>query len=159
MNKSYYILEPFLTEEERIGLLEHLKETEWHRHKSSKTGELSPLHLRRAKFRNYEKAWVMKMEPNSRQEMHTDEKGIDRETLIIYPLTDNYAPIVTEDGSTDQPAIVNTQQPHAVYNNNNVRLNLQIPLSCAFEDLFDYVWGVSNHKVWNQIRELCTQLN
>ena len=42
MNKSYYVLEPFLTEEERNSLLEHLKETDWHRHKSSKTGKLSP---------------------------------------------------------------------------------------------------------------------
>ena len=153
MNKSYYVLQPFLTKQEKTRLLKYLEEDDWRQHKNSVSGLLSPLHFKRAEFRDCEKAWVMKMEPNARQEMHTDAKGGDRETLIIYPLTDNYAPIVTEDGSTDQPAIVNTQRPHAVYNNNKVRLNLQIPLLCNFEDLLKN----QKHEVWSQIEKLCMQ--
>lgn len=80
----------------------------------------------------------MKMDPNTIQDWHTDGVNLKRSTVIIHPLTDNYSPFKSKQGESIQPIIANTQEDHAVFNNNNVRMNLQIPFDVDYNDALDY---------------------
>lgn len=133
--KYYKLIDDFITDEERAHLLSQVDGDGFVQHKSTVSGELSPLMFKPVKFRNFSRASIMKMLPNTTQEMHVDGANLKRNTLIIHPLTSNYAPIVTQAGDVHQTAIVNTQEPHAVFNNDNVRVNLQLPFDVDFVDL------------------------
>lgn len=149
LNNSYFKIADFVTTEEREYLLSLRESVDFIQHKSTKSGKLSPLNFLPIKFRNFERAWIMKMLPHAEQEMHTDGENLGRNVLTIHPLTDNYAPIVTQDGSVTTTAIVNTQSYHAVYNNESTRINLQIPFPYSWSDIQD-----KEHEFWDQIKGL-----
>jgi hypothetical protein len=148
-NNAYILLDNFVTHEEKVHLLSLVDSEDFIQHKSTKSGKVSPLNFLPIRFRNFERAWIMKMYPGAVQEMHTDGENLGRNVLIIHPLTDNYAPIVTQNGEVTTTAIINTQEYHAVYNNDNVRVNLQIPFPYNFEDIQD-----KSHEFWDTIKEL-----
>ena len=149
LNNSFIKIDDFVTEDERTYLLSLVESSNFVQHFSTKSGKLSPLNFLPIKFRNFDKAWVMKMYPNAEQEMHTDGENLGRNVLIIHPLSNNYAPVVTQHGEVNTTVVINTQEYHAVYNNNNVRVNLQIPFPYNFEDIQD-----QSHEFWNIVKEL-----
>lgn len=134
--QSYYEIPNFLTQEERIYFLS-LIDTEFINHKSTKTGKASPLNFLPVEFRGIDRVLLMKMLPNVEQSWHTDGANLKRHSVIIHPITDNYAPLCTREGNTTLTAIVNTQVEHAVFNNDYTRLNLQIPIDLPFEELIE----------------------
>lgn len=147
---NYFIkIEDFVTKDEKDHLLSLTDSDEFITHRSTKTNKVSSLNFLPIKFRNFERAWIMKMYPNAVQEMHTDGKDLGRNVLIIHPLSNNYAPLVTQAGEVTFTAIVNTQEYHAVYNNDNLRVNLQIPFPYSFDEIQD-----RNHEFWNIVKEL-----
>lgn len=148
-NSSYLKIADFVTTEERESLLSLSESDDFIQHRSTKSGKLSPLNFLPVTFRNFDRAWIMKMLPHAEQEMHTDGKNLGRNVLIIHPLTDNYSPIVTQNGNVNTTVIVNTQSYHAVYNNECTRLNLQIPFSYNWKDIQD-----KEHEFWNIVKEL-----
>jgi hypothetical protein len=148
-NNFYIRLKDFVTPEEKSHLLSLAESGEFYVHRSTVSNKISPLNFLSVNFRNFERAWVMKMYPNTKQEMHTDGITLDRNVLIIQPLTDNYAPLITQAGEINFTAVVNTQELHAVYNNNYTRINLQIPFSYTFNEIQD-----KKHEFWNIVEGL-----
>lgn len=86
-NSSYFKIANFVTTEERECLLSLRESDDFIQHKSTKSGKLSPLNFLPIKFRNFERAWIMKMIPHAEQEMHTDGENLGRNVLIIHPLS------------------------------------------------------------------------
>ena len=143
---SFREIDPFVTDAERQHLLSRINDLNWYQHKSTVSGRLSPLQFKRINFRGVEAA-LMKMDPNTTQDWHTDGINLKRSTLILHPLTDNYSPFMSEQGQSDKPIIANTQTKHAVFNNNVYRLNLQIPFDVDYNDAIQYnspVWKLLN---------------
>jgi hypothetical protein len=136
MPLTHIKLTEFITLEERLELLHIAHNTrDWIVHKSSKSGKISSLHFIRInkKFFNRD-CLLMMMKPNTTQDWHSDMPG--RDTVCIYPLTENYAPCEMEGNITiDTPALVNTQMRHRVVNNDQIRINLQIPFNESIEEV------------------------
>lgn len=157
---SFTEIEPFVTDEERQYLLSRIDEENWFQHKSTVSGLLSPLQLKSIEYRGVS-ATLLKMDPNTTQDFHTDGVVLKRNTVIIHPLTDNYAPFSIEQISPTQlldqsakPIIANTQARHAVFNNNNTRLNLQIPFNVDYNDSIQ-----DNSEVWNLLNRFYKENN
>jgi hypothetical protein len=148
-NNSFIKIKNFITEDERSYLLSLTESPDFVQHRSTKSGELSPLNFLPIKFRKFERAWIMKMLPYAVQEMHTDGENLGRNVLIIHPLSNNYAPVITQNGKVNTTAIINTQSYHAVENNEEIRVNLQIPFPYNFEDIQD-----RSHDFWQIVEEL-----
>lgn len=125
---NYYRLPEFLTQEKKNELLDlaySLKEDDWYHHVNSKTGTPSPLNFYELEEKFFGKRTsLMLIYPNREQKWHTDIKEI-RNTAMIYPLTDNYAPCHVDKDLIDFPAFINVQVRHAVFNNDQPRINLQ----------------------------------
>ena len=149
LNNSYILIDDFVSESEKSYLLSLVDSDDFIKHKSTKSAKETSLNFLPITFRNFTRAWIMKMYPNAVQEMHTDGSHLGRNVLLIHPLSENYSPIVTQNGKVTQTAIINTQSYHAVYNNNNLRVNLQIAFPYDFEDIKD-----KSHNFWNEIQGL-----
>lgn len=126
---NHYQLPEFLSNEKKIELRDlalSLDYNDYYHHVSSVSGRASPLNFYELKGQNFlgKKASLMMILPNQTQDWHTDVKHI-RTTVMIYPLTDNYAPCCIGKDEITYPAFVNVQEKHAVFNNNNTRINLQ----------------------------------
>lgn len=134
---SHHIIPDFITNEEREYFLSLIDSEDFINHRSTRTGLPSPLNFLPIQFRGLERAFLMKMNPNAEQPWHVDGVNLRRHSVIIHPITENYAPLVTLDGEVTETAIVNTQVEHAVFNNDCVRMNLQIPIDMPFEDLIN----------------------
>lgn len=138
---------PFVTEKEREYFLSFLHDDDWYKHKSTVSGRESPLQFKAVKFREID-AYLMKMDPNTTQDWHTDSLKNNRATLILHPLTENYAPFQSLEGATSKPIIADVQSKHAVFNNNNIRMNLQIPFNIPYRDIHSdknsVVWKLLN---------------
>jgi len=139
MKPSYYRLKQFLSENDVKKLLQiaySVPDNEWYVHRSTQSGELSPLHFYglSEKFMG-RKSLLLMIKPGAIQKWHTDMKG--RNTVLIYPLTENYAPCLTEEGEVSFPAFINTQRKHAVYNNDNIRINLQVQFDENINECID----------------------
>ena len=134
---NYYRLPDFLTQkkkDELLNLAYSLKENDWYHHVNSKTGTQSPLNFYELKEQFFgKKTSLMLIYPNQKQKWHTDIKEI-RNTAMIYPLTDNYAPCHVDEDLVDFPAFINVQIRHAVFNNNEPRINLQASFIEPIED-------------------------
>jgi len=130
---SFVEIAPFVTEQEKQYFLSRINETDWHQHKSTVSGRLSPLQFKRISYRGVEAA-LMKMDPNTTQDWHTDGVNLKRSTVILHPLTEDYAPFMSEVGQSSRPIIANTQAKHAVFNNSNSRMNLQIPFDIDYNE-------------------------
>ena len=95
----------------------------------------SVLHFMPCKYKDFERVALMKMDPNAIQDWHTDG---NRTTVLIYPLSDNYAPGETRNGKYHGPALVDVTKEHAVFNNDHTRINLQI----GFNERIEKVWDL-----------------
>ncbi len=134
---NYYRLPDFLTQkkkDELLNLAYSLKENDWYHHVNSKTGTQSPLNFYELKEKFFgKKTSLMLIYPNQEQNWHTDIKEI-RNTAMIYPLSDNYEPCHVDEDLVDFPAFINVQVRHAVFNNNEPRINLQASFIEPIED-------------------------
>ena len=134
---NYYRLPDFLTQkkkDELLNLAYSLKENDWYHHVNSKTGTQSPLNFYELKEQFFgKKTSLMLIYPNQEQKWHTDIKEI-RNTAMIYPLSDNYEPCYVDEDLVDFPAFINVQVRHAVFNNNEPRINLQASFIEPIED-------------------------
>ena len=151
---SFTEIEPFVTDNEREHFLSRIDEPNWYQHKSTVSGRQSPLQFKPVTYRGIQ-AFLMKMDPNTIQEWHTDSVKMQRNTLIIHPLTENYSPFMSENGSSTKPIIADTQSKHAVFNNDQARLNLQIP----FPDLYNDVHADKNSVVWKLLNRFYKENN
>lgn len=147
---SYHIIPDFLTLQEHEYFLSLIDSDDFINHKSTRTGLSSPLNFLPIEFRGIDRVLLMKMNPNAEQPWHVDGENLKRNSVIIHPVTKNYAPLVTKEGKVTQTAIVNTQVEHAVFNNENTRLNLQIPIDMPFEELLKN----KDNKHWKLIEGL-----
>jgi len=80
--------------------------------------------------------YLLMIRPNAVQEWHTD--GGKRNTALIYPLSEDYAPCSFEHAEISKPMFLNTQVRHAVFNNNNKRINLNISFDDDIEDCIEF---------------------
>ena len=150
---SFTEIKPFVTEQEKEYFLSRLYEPDWYQHKSTVSGRLSPLQFKRIEYRGVEAA-LMKMDPYEVQGWHTDGVELKRSTVILHPLTDNYAPFSSMSGSSTTPIIANTQSKHAVFNNDKHRMNLQL----AFD--VDYNVGIlDNSPIWKLLNRFYKENN
>lgn len=151
---SFIEIEPFVTEEEKLYFFTKIDEDDWYHHKSTVSGRQSPLQFKEIEYRGV-RAALMKMDPNTTMWWHTDGISLNRPTVIIHPLTNNYSPFLSEDGFSSKPIIANTQAKHAVFNNENIRLNLQI----QFPDLYNDVHADKNSVVWKLLNRFYKENN
>ena len=151
---SFIEIEPFVTEEEKLYFFTKIDEDNWYQHKSTVSGRQSPLQFKEIEYRGV-RAGLMMMYPNTTMWWHTDGYNLDRNTIILHPLTNNYSPFLSEDGSSSKPIIANTQARHAVFNNANIRLNLQI----QFPDLYNDVHADKNSVVWKLLNRFYKENN
>mgnify|MGYP001184141965 FL=1 len=137
MPSNYIKLKEFLTPSQKESLLKQAHETtDWIVHKSSKSGKLEPLHFKRIDTHIVgSKELLMMMKPNAIQDWHTDMKG--RNAVLIYPLTEDYAPCEVGEDLITFPALINTQVNHRVVNNNNIRINFQVPFEESMEEAYE----------------------
>ena len=153
--KSFKIINKFLTEEEKKFFLSEATKDDFVKHICSNSGEESPFQFRKVPFLGIERASIMKMEPYTTANWHVDGADFNRKTLIIHPLTGNYAPCLTKHGSVDCPIILDTQQVHSIINNSHLRVNFQIPLTTSFSELMNN----AKHPDWKLINMLTRRLN
>ena len=146
---THYELPEFLSPEIKKELLDigmNLRDEDWTVHNSTKTGRPSVLN-----FYDLEKTfhgrncYLVMIRPNAVQDWHTD--GGKRNTALIYPLTDNYAPRKFQPGETTAPMFLNTQARHAVFNNNSKRINLNISFEDGIETCIDFFKGIDTYEL------------
>lgn len=140
-------IKPFVTESERKKLLSLIDSPNFTEHKSPKGKggwQFCPV-----KYRKYD-AILMKIDPHVEIDWHTDRAYLSRRTVILHPLTDNYAPIHFRDDKTVEPIIFDTQVEHAVYNNSTKRLNLQLNFDLDFDTVIDD----NNSIIWKTLKEI-----
>jgi len=146
--KNLIPLVKFLSDKDISKLLNYSKTAKWKEHYSTKTGVKTPLEftpvtqevldiLEDSPIDNLKKNKNIKMmlsrlHPDSIQDWHTDSKQNKRSSVVIHPLTKNYAPLYTRNNMSDGPVILNTQEEHKIINNDNLRINFQI---CYDEDI------------------------
>jgi len=151
-NLRYYKLPYFLDSKFTNRLLEKgmkLKHEEWADHYSSKSNRKTGLYTYdlHMTFCGAKCSLVM-FPPHGGVDFHTDGS---RNTALSYPLSEDYAPCVFEDGEKiDSPMLLNTQVKHAVRNNGKQRISLNISFQqdigeCVkiFEQLKEYEFKTS----------------
>ena len=124
-------LNEFLTDDEKRKYLIEAKDGEWINHLSTKSNEKSALHFKPTRYKDFERVALMKMEPYAVQPWHTDG---NRKTVLIYPLSDNYAPGSTMKGLYHGPVLLDVTREHAVFNNQYERINLQIGFNVGLKE-------------------------
>lgn len=110
------------------------KNNDWINHSSTVTGKKSALHFMPCKYKDFKRVALMKMEPNTTQDWHVDG---NRTTVLIYPLSDNYAPGETRNSKYYGPALVDVTKEHAVFNNEYTRINLQIGFDIGIKEVWN----------------------
>ena len=147
-NLTHYELPQFLAKETKKEPLEigmQLKDEEWTVHHSTKTGKPSVLNFYNLKRKFYGRnCYLLMIRPNAVQDWHTD--GGKRNTALIYPLTQDYAPCKFEVGETTAPMFLNTQARHAVFNNNNKRINLNISFEDSIETCISFFKSIDTYE-------------
>lgn len=145
---THYELPEFLSKEVKQELLDigmNLKDEEWTIHKSTRTGKPSVLHFYDLKRTFHGRnCYLVMIRPNAVQDWHTD--GGKRNTALIYPLTEDYAPCKFQPGETTSPMFLNTQSRHAVFNNNNKRINLNISFEDDIEDCIKFFKEIDKYE-------------
>lgn len=145
---THYELPYFLSSETKKELLDigmGIKDEDWTIHNSTRTGKPSVLHyydLNRT-FHG-RRCYLLMIPPNAVQDWHTD--GGTRNTALIYPLTENYAPCRFEVGKTSAPMFLNTQARHAVFNNGNKRINLNISFAESLQECMNFFKGIQSYE-------------
>ena len=137
---SHYELPEFLDTEVKDRLLRigmSLKDEDWTTHKSTKTRKPTVLNSYDLNMTFHGRnCYLLMIRPNAVQEWHTD--GGKRNTALIYPLSEDYAPCSFEHAEISKPMFLNTQVRHAVFNNNNKRINLNISFDDDIEDCIEF---------------------
>ena len=137
---SHYELPEFLDPEVKERLLRigmDLKDEEWITHKSTRTGKPTVLNFYDLHMTFHGRnCYLLMIRPNAVQEWHTD--GGKRNTALIYPLSEDYAPCSFENEKTSKPIFLNTQVRHAVFNNDKKRINLNISFEEDIEDCIEF---------------------
>ena len=137
---SHYELPEFLDTEVKDRLLRigmSLKDKDWTTHKSTKTRKPTVLNFYDLNMTFHGRnCYLLMIRPNAVQEWHTD--GGKRNTALIYPLSEDYAPCSFEHAEISKPMFLNTQVRHAVFNNNNKRINLNISFDDDIEDCIEF---------------------
>ena len=137
---SHYVLREFLDTEDKDRLLRigmRLKDEDWTTHKSTKTRKPTVLNFYDLNMTFHGRnCYLLMIRPNAVQEWHTD--GGKRNTALIYPLSEDYAPCSFEHAEISKPMFLNTQVRHAVFNNNNKRINLNISFNDDIEDCIEF---------------------
>jgi len=139
-NLSHYELPEFLDPKVKYRLLRigmSLKDEDWNTHKSTRTGKPTVLNFYDLNMTFHGRnCYLLMIRPNAVQEWHTD--GGKRNTALIYPLSEDYAPCSFEHAEISKPMFLNTQVRHAVYNNSNKRINLNISFEDDIEDCIEF---------------------
>ena len=137
---SHYELPEFLDTEVKDRLLRigmSLKDEDWTTHKSTKTRKPTVLNFYDLNMTFHGRnCYLLMIRPNAVQEWHTD--GGKRNTALIYPLSEDYAPCSFEHAEISKPMFLNTQVRHAVFNNSNKRINLNISFEDDIEDCIEF---------------------
>ena len=145
---THYKLPEFLSEQSKKELLDvgmNLKDEQWIIHNSTRTGKPSVLHYYDLKRTFYGRpCYLLMIRPNAVQDWHTD--GGTRNTALIYPLTDNYAPCKFDVGETTTPMFLNTQARHAVFNNDSKRINLNISFTENLQECIEFFEGIKKYE-------------
>lgn len=146
---THYTLPAFLSEQVKQELLDigmNLKDEDWTVHKSTRTGKPSVLNFYDLKKTFHGRnCYLLMIRPNEVQDWHTD--GGSRNTALIYPLSENYAPCSFDQGETIEPIFLNTQAKHAVFNNSNKRINLNISFKDDIETCIDFFKGIDTYEL------------
>ena len=146
---THYELPHFLSNETKQELLEFglsLRDDEWTIHVSTKSNEPSVLNFYDLKKTLHGRnCYLLMIKPNTIQDWHTD--GGKRNTALIYPLSENYAPCSFEEAETTQPIFLNTQARHAVFNNNSKRINLNISFADSIEECIEFFKGITDYEL------------
>ena len=142
MNPTHIKIKPFLSPAEREYYLKLSYDPEGYiNHKSTKSDRITNLHFKPVDFRGMKKtdknkAMLLLINSNDIEGWHIDGP---RNTVIIEPLTDNYAPCSCHDEDVHGPLILDVKQKHAVFNNNYRRVGFQINCGMDFStDFEDY---------------------
>ena len=146
--KTLIPLTNFLAVSEKVKLLEYANKAEWITHYSTVSGTKTPLEfthvtdeIRKHLFLYYGtnvKLMLSRLHPNTIQDWHTDGKKNKRTTVVIHPLTDDYAPLHVHGGASNGAVILNTQERHKIINNDNMRINFQICYDENIEEVSVY---------------------
>ena len=98
---------------------------------STRTGTPSNLYFSPTSYKSFDRVALMKMKPHAIQDWHVDGS---RSSVIIHPLTDNYACGLTESGPYDGVVLLDVKRRHAVFNNEYTRIGLQIMFDESADD-------------------------
>ena len=140
----YFPINHRLTPRQRETLLAHDKEIEYYKHHGKSGyhnldfGKAHPITKEISKFFPIpDKITLVAIDKNKTVPIHTDG-NYGRKTVIIFPLTDNYAPCIAD--NIEIPYMncyaFNTQVPHTVINNSTRRISLQLWYDKDIEDLY-----------------------
>ena len=138
--KTHIKIKHFLSEAEIEYYLKLSEDPEGYvNHHSSGSGRVTNLHFKPVDFRGMkktdkDKAMLLLIEPDYIEGWHVDGP---RNTVIIQPLTQNYAPCSCLDGDVNGPIILDVKQKHAVFNNSERRVSFQINCNFDFNDDFN----------------------
>ena len=142
MNPTHIKIKPFLSQAEIEYYLKLSEDPEGYiNHQSTKSDRITNLHFKPVDFRGMKKtdknkAMLLLINSYDIEGWHIDGP---RNTVIIQPLTTNYAPCSCSDGDVNGPIILDVKQKHAVFNNETRRVAFQI--NCGFDfttNLDDY---------------------
>lgn len=140
----YFKIDRSLTESQKASLLSYDKETEYYKHHGKSgyhnldfakaPGEITYNIIK--SLPNPDKITLVAIDKNKTVPIHTDG-NYGRKTVIIFPITDNYAPCIAD--NIEIPYMTcyafNTQVPHTVINNSTRRVSLQLWYDISIEDL------------------------
>lgn len=146
MALKYFKIDLSLSNDMKNTLVqEALSSDDYYYHRSTKSGNYTHLDFLPRQYDEVSNLFItkpvmmslLKIEPDKLVDWHTDSKDNKRDTVVIFPLTKNYAPCTTEDG--DIPYMdcyaFNTQVMHKVQNNSNTRISLQLFYDMPIEEL------------------------
>lgn len=146
---GYIKLPYFLSDDQHqqfLSIGENIPDDDWIQHVSSVSGK--PMGLN---FYNLNmtfagsKCFLVMMKPNDFIDWHTD--GRTRNIALSYPLTTGYAPCQFQTGEkVDTPMFLNTQVKHAVFNNENKRISLNISFLQDLDECVKIFEGMQSHE-------------
>ncbi len=148
-NLTHYKLPYFLDKDFKNNLLEKgmaLKYEEWTDHYSSTSNKKTGLYFYDLHMTFCDKnCFLVMILPNGGIDFHTD--GGTRNTALSYPLSDDYAPCVFENGEkVDTPMFLNTQVKHAVFNNDKKRISFNISFQQDIEECVKIFEGLKEYE-------------
>lgn len=148
----YYKIESLISDSTRKQLIKYalnIPDDQWMKYKSVKSNRQTALQFFHTPYQFMDRdIRLMKMDPYTDEEWHVDALRL---TALLYPLTDNYAPIKIRNNDQykeiNYPALIDVRNEHSVDNNNQIRINLQI----NFEEPLEEVICLFNKRNQNEL--------